>query len=331
MGIYSQPNSYECGPFALKHALLMIGVFTDERRLASLAGTTSGGTDETQLARAAQRFRCELPTVRRLDAQEARRSLGGELARGRPSLICVDQWEHWIAVVGEEGGRYVLLDSAMDAVVRVVGWDELDRMWAYRDSGGDGRAVRVYDLHPVIPRFEPPARATISVKHAEALLETNGRELARDWSKLARDLVDLAGAKRSTDDLFATRLDRVIAEERGRLIERVAGADPVERVAVSRALNQMRFVADAYDLRILMDRRRRLVDDVTDLLRRHAELRPELKGKRDGNGGRPGNGNGNGNGHSNGNGNGNGPGHDHGTGLFGTAVVPPVAVPHDPG
>jgi hypothetical protein len=79
----------------------------------------------------------------------------------------------------------------------------------------------------------------------------------------------------------------------------------------------MGFVADAYDLRILMDRRRRVVDDVADLLRRHAELRPELKGKRNGHG------NGNGNGHGNGNGN--------GASALGTTVVPPVAVPHDPG
>jgi hypothetical protein len=331
MGIYSQPNSYECGPFALKHALLVLGVFADERRLARLAGTSLGGTDEEQLAHAAERFRCDLPMVRRTDAESARRTLAAELDRGNPTLICVDQWEHWLTVVSEDGGRYVLFDSAKDAVVRVVGWDELERMWVYRDPAANGSAGRIYDLHPVIPRFQPSARAAISVRQAEALLADASRDLARDWSSFARELIDLADGSRGDEDLFAVRLDRLLVEERGGLVRNVGGSDPLRRLAASRALERLAFVADAYDLRVLLDRRPRVVRDVADLLARHAELKMCVGGNGNGHG------SGNGNGHGDGNGNGDGarsiePEHaDNGRlARFVSDVVPPAAPAEPP-
>ena len=285
MGIYSQPNSYECGPFALKHALLMLGVFADERQLARLAGTSSGGTDEVQLAHAAARFRCDLPTVRRTDAESARATLIAQLARGRPTLICVDQWEHWLTVVGEDDGRYVLLDSAKDAVVRVVRWHELEQMWVYRDPAKNGHARPIYDLNPVIPRFEPVARAAISVHQADALSAAEGRELAREWSTCARDLIDLADGGLGADvDLFAVRFDRLLVEERGGLVHAVGGADPLTRMAAGRALDRLAFIADAYDLRVLLDRRPRVIRDVADLLSRHTERKHPLRVRSGGNG-----------------------------------------------
>ena len=61
MGFTPQPNLWQCGPFALKHALIMLGISVDEREISRIAGTNKwSGTDERQLARAARKFGCEL-------------------------------------------------------------------------------------------------------------------------------------------------------------------------------------------------------------------------------------------------------------------------------
>ncbi len=52
MGINPQPNKWQCGPFALKHALMMLGRIVGEKELSRKAGTHwCAGTDEIKLAR----------------------------------------------------------------------------------------------------------------------------------------------------------------------------------------------------------------------------------------------------------------------------------------
>ncbi len=54
MSFYPQPHRYQCGPFALKYALVMLGRFESEKSIAKKAGSNWWyGTDEIGLARAA--------------------------------------------------------------------------------------------------------------------------------------------------------------------------------------------------------------------------------------------------------------------------------------
>ena len=66
MSFYPQPNKWQCGPFALKYALVMLGVFAAEKSIVKKAGSTWwAGTDEIGLARAAKYFDCRLKYFRR--------------------------------------------------------------------------------------------------------------------------------------------------------------------------------------------------------------------------------------------------------------------------
>jgi ABC-type bacteriocin/lantibiotic exporter with double-glycine peptidase domain len=65
MAIYPQPNDWECGPYALKYALIVLGISGDEREIARIAGTDEHGTDEAELARAAKRYGCETSATAR--------------------------------------------------------------------------------------------------------------------------------------------------------------------------------------------------------------------------------------------------------------------------
>ena len=98
MGLYPQPNNWQCGPFALKHSLIMLGRIVDERRISRIAGAHWwNGADEFKLGRAARAYDCELKLVRRKTPLRAKRELLRSLRKGHPALLCVDQWNHWIA------------------------------------------------------------------------------------------------------------------------------------------------------------------------------------------------------------------------------------------
>jgi ABC-type bacteriocin/lantibiotic exporter with double-glycine peptidase domain len=106
----------DCGPSALGNALDALGIRRSHDELVSLCGTTADGTTPTQLKRAitALRESCGLTCGELKDthADVALLRLGAVLSDGRPAILLVDSWEHWVAVVGRLGHRYIVADSA---------------------------------------------------------------------------------------------------------------------------------------------------------------------------------------------------------------------------
>jgi hypothetical protein len=249
MSFYQQPNGYECGAFALKHGLALLGVFAEERRIANLAGTTTAGTDETQPARAATHYGCELPTVRATDPDAARHALTRELAEGRPVLACVDQWSHWITIGSREGETFVVADSAESDVLRLMEWDELQQRWGLHTREA-GREQCLFDLNPLIPRGTAAARATLTGEGVRYLVD-GGRELVRDWSDYAEDLLHLGNTARGREDESTVEpLARLLGRHRQTWLDRVDGRGPSHREAASIALRRIALVAETYDVRV---------------------------------------------------------------------------------
>jgi len=151
--IYAQPNSWQCGPFALKHALLVYGRVAHEDALASLAGSNESiGTDELGLRRALEAYGGTLRIVRRRTRHGARQELHRWLRQGIPVLLCVDQWDHWITAVADLHHQVALFDSHFDnAVFRREPWDRLLDRVAYRRRHLKGLWTTAWwDLHPVL-------------------------------------------------------------------------------------------------------------------------------------------------------------------------------------
>ena len=266
--MYQQSTSYECGPYALKHALKMLGVFVDERRLGRLAGTTPAGTDEVQLGRAADAVGCDLPLVRTGDPQEARRILTAHMARGVPSLLCVDQWDHWIAVVGGDGERFAILDSAIPPVAATLEWEKLVTRWGYRDAPAGGAPVPVlYDLHPVIPRGATPGRGRVGAAAAAELSRAERANLVRDWTAYSRTLLALAApAAPGNGEPTAVDLSHLLYERREWILTRAAGTRPAHRDQAIRVLQEARFVAHLYGLRVLREKSGPVLAGVAELV-----------------------------------------------------------------
>ncbi len=269
MGIYPQPNLWQCGPFALKHALLVHGILVNEREISRSAGSHWwNGTDEVQLARVARRYGSRLEMVRKLDADLARRALVSYLRRGIPALLCVYEWTHWVTAVKEEKGQFILLDSRNPAVVAIATWPQLKHMWVYHEPDEyDADTVHTfYDLHPVIPRGRVATRARFSLARARYLRRKANRNFAQLWDVYVNDLLAICKPRtpRSTKVLsmgeFFRRHEAMLLDQ----VDYWHGG--VQRSAAKRILANMHFVADTYGLVIQVEAEKRAIAGISVLL-----------------------------------------------------------------
>ncbi len=251
MSLYPQPNKWQCGPFALKHALIMLGKFVNEKNLSISAGSTWwSGTDELQLGRAAKTYDCTMKVVRKTNPLHARRELLYTLKKGRPALLCVDAWGHWITVVGAEKGRFIYLDSSKAPVVCVATWKQLKKRWVYKElDEGDPRIIEtIYDLHPVIPKFHVKTKARFSLERARYLRRPENHSFATHWEEYFDDLSHICAPRtpRSQQVFPMGELLRRHGEMIKSQVSYWHGG--VKREQVGKILKNLKFVADTYDL-----------------------------------------------------------------------------------
>lgn len=269
MGISPQPNLWQCGPFALKHALITLGIFAEEGTITRIARTRSDyGTDEIQLARAARYYNCNLPMIRRHRAERARSELLSYLRRGIPSLLCIYDWSHWIAIVKAERGHFIALDSHDKAVLTILSWGELKSRWVYRleDEYDEDHRETVFDLHPVIPRSRVQTKARFSLARARYLRRPEHRTLSRMWDQYLVDLMAIAKPRTSLSRRvfslgeFFRRHDKMILAQ----VDYWHGS--INRTEAFRLLQNLHFVADTYGLVIHQEDEKRAIAGITSIL-----------------------------------------------------------------
>jgi hypothetical protein len=269
MGINPQPNLWQCGPFALKHALVTLGIFADEHDITKIARTRSDyGTDETQLGRAARAYNCDMLMIRRHDPEGARRELMRYLRRGIPSLICVYEWSHWVTVVKAESGKFILLDSRDKAVLTILSWSELKNRWVYYepDEYDEDHWETIYDFHPVVPRFRVQSKAKFSVARARFLRRPENRTLARFWDHYIADLLTICKPRTSLSRKVFSLGEFFRRHEEMILDQVYYWHGSIERNEANKILKNMHFVADTYGLVIHDEDEKRAIAGITAIL-----------------------------------------------------------------
>jgi hypothetical protein len=251
MGIYKQPNRWQCGPFALKHALLVHGILVPESEISRVAGTNQYGTDEVKLAKAARRYGCDLSTLRRLRPERARRLLVDYLRRDIPCLLCIDEWDHWVTVVKEEKGQFILLDSRDPAVLVIATWPQLKGRWVFHepDEFDDETIHTVYDLHPLVPRGRVRTRefAQLWDEYVDDLLA-----ICRPRTALSKDVISLGEFLRRHESMILDQLEYWHGD--------------IKVSAARRVLEHMHMVADTYGLVIRRDDEKRAIAAICIIL-----------------------------------------------------------------
>jgi hypothetical protein len=266
MGLYPQPNKWQCGPFALKYALIMLGRFIDENQVSRIAGTHWwAGTDEIKLARAARAFDCEMKVMRRKDAQRAKRELLSSLKNGWPALLCVDNWNHWITVVGAERGKFIIIDSRRAPVVSIETWRALRKRWVFREVDPEDPAMprMLYDLHAVIPRYRVKTKAHFSLERARFLRRPENRAFATYWDEYFTDLSHICTPRTSrTGNVLS--MGELLRRHGAMIREQIAfWHGGVTQEQAGKIMRNMKFVADTYDLVVRKEDEKRALTAIT--------------------------------------------------------------------
>lgn len=105
-------RSWSCGPAAVVNAARSMGVRVAEGRVRKLAGTTEDGTDEDELISAIRGIRLTATPHHSSDRATAWAFVRANVLDGRPVVLCIDQWTHWVTIVGIVGDRVLLVDPA---------------------------------------------------------------------------------------------------------------------------------------------------------------------------------------------------------------------------
>ena len=264
MSFYPQPNKYQCGPFALKYALVMLGVFKDEDQIGIIAGSTWwSGTDEFGLARAARRFNCKMKHFQSSNPEDARRMLIQELKKGHPCILSVKNWEHWNTVVSYQKGKYVVIDSELDKVVSVLTSNSLLRSWKYVEKDND---LRSYDGYALIPKFKVNTRAKFTPDIARVVMYDKNEDIAKKWDQYTNDLINIC-KPRTKLSLNIITFSEFLRRNEENLIKRVANwhGEPTYS-ELKKILANMKFIAEVYDLIIAIDDEKRAAIDLSAIL-----------------------------------------------------------------
>lgn len=138
-----QSKRFTCGPASICNALEVYGLNHAEDDVAKLAGTTpEDGTTEAGLKKALRKLNISHTVGKHRDGLPAFLELEANLLAGNPSILSVDQWSHWIAVVGRINGKYVVVDSASQSLIQFPNQSRLAERW----KGGSGRYYAIHLL-----------------------------------------------------------------------------------------------------------------------------------------------------------------------------------------
>jgi hypothetical protein len=268
MSFYPQPYKYQCGPFALKYGLVMLGRFENEKEIGKKAGSTWWyGTDEIGLAKAAKSFDCKMKYFRRETSKDALKVLSNHLRRGYPCILSVDSWEHWITVINEQHKKYIIMDSVLDKVITIYSPTQLARRWKYTDEETDEIS---YDGYALISNYKPATKAKFSLQKAKYVMQDRNKVLARKWDTYFNDLTTIC-RPRFPQSTKTISFHEFLRRHEKLLVRQIADwhGSPSYR-ELQKILDDMQFVAEVYDLVIYAEDQKKALIDLTSLLMMYA-------------------------------------------------------------
>jgi hypothetical protein len=268
MSFYPQPNKYQCGPFALKYALVMLGQFRDEKIIARRAGSTWWyGTDEIGLAHAARYFHCTMKYFKNPDAKSSIKKLISYLEKGIPCILSVDNWGHWLTVLNYDKKKFIVVDSAKDKVIVTYSARQLLKRWYYYDEENDFES---YDGYALIPNFKVATKANFTYEIAKTVMLDRNADLASKWDTYFNDLMMICRPLRPNARLTMS-LNEFLRRNEKLLIKQVADwhGSPTYH-ELEKILDNLKFVAETYDLLIYEKDEKKALVDLSALLMMYA-------------------------------------------------------------
>ena len=264
MSFYPQPNKWQCGPFALKYALVMLGVFASEKSIAKKAGSSWwAGTDEIGLARAAKYFDCRLKYFRREIGKDAIKVLTQHLKKGYPCILSVDNWEHWLTIINWQQGKFILIDSGKEKVIGVHSARQIISRWKYIDPDTDFKS---FDGYALIPNFKIRTRARFTLGKTRYVMHKRNNDLAKNWDTYFNDLISIC-KPRTAASIHTISFGEFLRRYEKMIVDEVSYWHGIPTFRELRnIIDKMKFIADIYNLVIHIDEHKKALVDITSLL-----------------------------------------------------------------
>ncbi|HZW39803.1 MAG TPA: cysteine peptidase family C39 domain-containing protein [Ignavibacteriaceae bacterium] len=267
MSFYPQPYKYQCGPFALKYGLVMLGRFENEKEIGKKAGSTWWyGTDEIGLAKAAKSFDCRMKYFKREDPKEAVKVLVKHLKLGMPCILSVDNWEHWFTVINEQQGRFIIVDSGLDKVIVTYSAAQLIKRWRYKDEEGNVS----FDAYALASKYKPLTQANFSLEKARYVMRERNKQLAERWDTYFNDLITICRPRNPLSKRTIS-FNEFLRRHEKLLVKEIADwhGTPTYR-EIKKVLKNFQFVADVYDLIIRVEDQKKALIDLSAILMMYA-------------------------------------------------------------
>ena len=268
MSFYPQPDNYSCGPFSLKHAMNIFGVFKSDGLIIEKSGARWwSGVDEVGLDKAANAFNFKFEEFQTDSEYKALVMLNKHLKNNYPCILCVDDWKHWITVVNHTKSEYVVINSGEDKVFYTLNSQKLLDYWGCYIEEDNNYS---FDGYALIPKFKAKTIAKFTPKKAQLLMYSQNKDLALHWDEYFSDitvftvpLTDLV-FDYLTFSSFLKKYEKLI-------INKIAfWHGSVPEYELKKIINNMEFVAEIYNLVVLNKNEKKAIIDLTSLLMMYA-------------------------------------------------------------
>lgn len=123
-----QSRKFTCGPATIVNVANLLGIKVSEEDACK---HTVDGTTERQIKDGLQRLGLGIEVHKGRDSLAAIQWVDTSICLGSPTIICVDKWTHWVAVVGKLGGDYLVIDPADPELLVRFTAGKLSAVWGY--------------------------------------------------------------------------------------------------------------------------------------------------------------------------------------------------------
>lgn len=107
-----QKDNYSCGAFAILNVLKCFNRNVSLKEIRTHAATTKKhGTSQYGLLNAIERFGYTGKVVTNMECNDAIKIVSEYVESGSPVIMAINQWQHWIVVIGILGKNFIIFDS----------------------------------------------------------------------------------------------------------------------------------------------------------------------------------------------------------------------------
>jgi ABC-type bacteriocin/lantibiotic exporter with double-glycine peptidase domain len=155
-----QTADNDCAPTAIANAFEFHHCTVGLGAVRELVGTTDDGSDEHDVLRALLAYGCAVDEFKSDSARDSFKWVLDSVQHGRPVLLCVDRWDHWVTVIGGAGRQVTIYDPARETGgTFVLRFKDLRPRWEasrkVRKRGGAPR-VKFYGIALDPPKHPYP-------------------------------------------------------------------------------------------------------------------------------------------------------------------------------